>query len=116
MRFDEYTLSVGQRIESSTYTRPEGALLIGESLTFEVHKYTGLMCSYRHVTMSLGVCEPIKEKKRHIFVKCGKEGFIAANMAVEIDVVEKDSFGVATKVIIRVPRNGKKTLRNLQPV
>lgn len=116
MKYDVYTLTTGESLTADCFKMDPDKIrmYISERLHIEVNRALGVFFFYKRYTAFNGHDIPPSETITSDVLRRGKGGFIAANMAIEIDVLESENWGHASKIVVRIPKNGKKSLRNLE--
>lgn len=116
MKYDTFILTTGKSISADAFKMypDKKRMYTSERLHIEVNRALGVFFFYKRYTAFNNRDMPPAETITSDVLKLGKGGFIAANMAIEIDVIETENWGCASKVIVRIPKNGKKSLRNLE--
>lgn len=115
MKYDTFTLTTGQSISADAFKMnpDKKRMYTSERLHIEVNQALGVFFFYKKLDYFND-----RETQKSEYTTCdvlrrGKGGLIASNMAIEIDIIERER-GIVKKAVVRIPKNGKKSLRNLE--
>lgn len=116
MKYDTFTLTTGQSISADAFKMnpDKKRMYTSERLHIEVNQALGVFFFYKKLDYFNDGETQKSEYTTCDVLRRGKGGLIAGNMAIEIDVLETENWGRASKIVVRIPKNGKKSLRNLK--